>query len=556
MTSKLFSNLGLRPELNAFFTFFFDIVVTLFVMLGLLSFVGFPVTFIIEKVTPALALGVLLGNLVYSRMAISLSRQTGEQKTAIPLGIDITSVVAIILLIVGPSLQFFNAEFEDPEKALLYSWYVGMGTSLWLGIIKFALAFCNDAIRRFIPMAGMLGSIAGVAFVWLGANPVLSAFQMPLIGLLALIICIVSLMAHVRLPVGAPGAFVALLICLPLYYVFESFGFIPEHIGSANSADMLGLHLPYLQMGGLEHLFGYTLGYLAIIAPLAILVSVIATNIVAAARLSNLNYSTRNVIIADAAATFTIGLFGGVGQTTPYLGIETYKRMGAGHLYCVFTIIAMLVICFSGLLNFMLSYIPEAVFLPLLVIVCIDIISLAFSSSKTKESNHTPAIIVAMIPAVINLAYVKMDELLNTVHFGLMSAQAKIDGTIEGGLASELHFGLNTLLSNHWYNGYYAMRVLSQGYILTAIFWGATVALMMDKRLKQASYFLAVASVFSLFGIIHSVTATGSMYLPWDLPVDLAPRLLSLPYEISGAYFISALFLFGLSFQEKAAPKS
>lgn len=549
LNNKLFSS-NVRSEFNAFLTFFFDIVVTMFVLVGLLSFIGYPLLFIIENIVPALAVGVLVGNVIYIRMAIALSKQTGIMKTALPLGIDITSVVAIIFLVIAPSLQLFKLKFDDLDTALRYSWYVGMGASLWLGIIKFALAFCSETMRRFIPIAGTLGSIAGVAFVWLGANPVLSAFELPIVGFLSLIICLVSLMAHVKLPGGLPGTLAAMIVCIPLYYLVESWGFIPEHQRIIlGSNEILGLHIPILQLGSLQHLFGNTLGYLAIIAPLAILVSVIATNIVAAAKHSGNDYSSRNVLLTDAAATFVLGLFGGIGQTTPYLGIETYKRMGAGHVYVILTIIAMLIVCLSGLLNLMLSYIPATIFFPLLVIVSIDIVSLAFASSR--QSNHSPAIVVAMVPAVMNLLYIKIDEIMTTLHFGMLSVQNKIDTAMAGGLPDTLKFGLHTLLSSEWYNSYYALRVLSQGYILTAILWGSTVALMMDKRLREASLFLIIGGLLSLFGIVHSVAPSGAMYFPWQLPTHIGERLLSMPYEIAAAYLISAILLYGLSFQKQ-----
>lgn len=558
MIKNLLVKADIKAELNAFLTFFFDVVITMFVLVGLLSFIGYPVMFTIQNIIPSLAVGVLVGNAIYSRMAITLSKKTGKKETALPLGIDITSVVAIIFLVIAPSFHVFKQEFGDVDIALRYSWYVGMGASLWLGIIKFALAYCSNAMSRFIPIAGTLGSIAGVAFIWLGSNPILSAFEMPIIGFLSLIICLVSLIARVKLPGGLPGAIVAIIICLPLYYLFESVGFIPENPGTIlTSSEVIGLHLPMLQLSGLQHLFGYTLSYLAIIAPLAILVTVVSTNIVAAAKLSGNDYSTRNVILTDAAATFALGLFGGIGQTTPYLGIQTYKRMGAGYIYVIFTIIAILIVCMSGLLHLMLSYIPPAIFFPLLVIVSIDIVSLAFASAKSL--NHTPAIVVAMVPAVMNFLYVKMDEIMTTLHFGMILAQNKIDVAMTGGLPDTLKFGLHTLLSSEWYNSYYALRVLSQGYVLTAIFWGATVALMMDKRLREASLFLAVAGGFSLFGIVHSVMASGEMYFPWQLPDDISERLQSMPYEISVAYFISALFLFSLSFmkqQSELTPKT
>lgn len=555
--NHLFEQFQVRSELNAFFTFFFDIIVTLFVFIGLLSFVGYPLQFTIENILPAIVIGILVGNSIYSWMSAKLSVAADGVKTALPLGIDITTLVPIILLIVGPSLQHFKTEFGDTDKALFYSWYVGMGASLWLGAIKFCLAFCSEMLRRIIPMAGMLGSIAGVAFAWLGADPILKIFELPPVGLLALMVVIVSLMARIRLPGGMPGAVSALMICLPLYYLLGYIGLMPENsqIQSLNW-DMMGLHLPSFQTGGFSLLFNNTLGYISVIFPLGLLVAIIATNITAAAALSGNTYSTRKVIIADAFATFALGCFGGIGQTTPYLGHETYHKMGAKYLYGLFAVLTLLLVCFSGMLNVLLVFIPSAVFLPLLVIVCLDIIILSFNSAG--KTNHSAAIIIAMIPAVMSLIYTKIDELVIALRFALASMESKLSESVDlAPIAGEVNFQLDKIMSNAWYDSYFALRLLSQGYILTAIIWGATISLIMDKKLHRAALFLSVASILSLFGIIHSVLDTGSMYLPWSLKeMAIDERIKTLPYEISGAYMLCAAFLVMVGLKSETAAKS
>ncbi len=58
---------------------------------------------------------------------------------------------------------------------------------------------------------------------------------------------------------------------------------------------------------------------------------------------------------------------------------------------------------------------------------------------------------------------------------------------------------------------------LGNGFILTAMLWGAFIAELIDRRLKVASAYLVVLSLLSYFGIVHSVDPSGTMYLPWKL---------------------------------------
>jgi hypothetical protein len=45
------------------------------------------------------------------------------------------------------------------------------------------------------------------------------------------------------------------------------------------------------------------------------------------ARLAGDNYNTRSILMTEALATMVAGVFGGVSQTTPYIGHPAYKDM-------------------------------------------------------------------------------------------------------------------------------------------------------------------------------------------------------------------------------------
>jgi AGZA family xanthine/uracil permease-like MFS transporter len=88
---------------------------------------------------------------------------------------------------------------------------------------------------------------------------------------------------------------------------------------------------------------------------------------------------------------------------------------------------------------------------------------------------------------------------------------------------------------------------LGNGFILTAMLWGAFIAKLIDKQLKAASLFLVITASLTFFGIIHSAIPEGSMYFPWQLP----PQLALVPYQFTAAYMLLALMFFVFSFSAK-----
>jgi AGZA family xanthine/uracil permease-like MFS transporter len=89
---------------------------------------------------------------------------------------------------------------------------------------------------------------------------------------------------------------------------------------------------------------------------------------------------------------------------------------------------------------------------------------------------------------------------------------------------------------------------LGNGFILTAMLWGAFIAKLIDKQLRAASIFLVITAFFTFFGIIHSAIPEGSMYFPWQLP----PQLAIVPYQFTAAYLLLAVMFIAFSFSREA----
>jgi AGZA family xanthine/uracil permease-like MFS transporter len=85
---------------------------------------------------------------------------------------------------------------------------------------------------------------------------------------------------------------------------------------------------------------------------------------------------------------------------------------------------------------------------------------------------------------------------------------------------------------------------LGNGFIVTAMLWGAFLAEMIDRRLKRSALYLLVLGVLSFFGIIHSALPDGPMYLPWSLD----PLFQKIPYQFASAYALLAIVLLIFSY--------
>ena len=90
---------------------------------------------------------------------------------------------------------------RDPVLA----WKVGMGVTIAMGVAKLALSFAGEWVRRIVPRAGLLGSIAGVSVLLIAFLPMLKVITDPLVGFLSLGLILVALVGRIALPGPHPG---------------------------------------------------------------------------------------------------------------------------------------------------------------------------------------------------------------------------------------------------------------------------------------------------------------------------------------------------------------
>lgn len=538
-----------RGDINAFFALFLDNVVNLFVLSAILTGFGMPKEFVYERIIPGTAIGVMVGDLLYSWMAFRAAKRTGNMKlTAMPLGLDMPTTVGIAFAVMFPAFTMFNDQLGDPHRAAELAWYIGIGSTLWMAVIKFIGAYAARPIQKAVPAAGLVGSLAGIGLVWLGVHAFLGIYEMAYVGLVSLVILIFTLIALHKFPFNLPGAAATVLVGTLLFYFLGLTGVLGR-LGTEFGLPGLegfGFHFPSPEGGGFKEMFAGSLNYLPITAPFAILVFTGSVNVTEAARLVGDKFNSRNIILADATATLIGGLLGGIAQSTPYFGHSAYKRMGARAAYTLFTGIAVGLGGILGFIGFLVDLIPGAVVKPILILIGFDMVRLSF---QLTPSRHIKGVILAIVPAIFNYVFTHLKTTYSHIQRGAAQIQESIAqaGIAHSDTVAPMLAKTEEIMPPQWLAEYALIGALGQGFILVAMIWGATVAFIIDRQIVRAAITLALAGVFSLFGIIHSIFPSGSLYLPWRLGetagADIIGRAKTFPFEFSAAYFLAAITL-------------
>jgi AGZA family xanthine/uracil permease-like MFS transporter len=186
--------------------------------------------------------------------------------------------------------------------------------------------------------------------------------------------------------------------------------------------------------------------------------------------------------------------------------------MGGGVGYTFFTALFIGLGGVLGYLGLMVDLLPEAAVAPILVFIGLEIASQAFYATPRA---HYKAVVISFLPIIASLVIIEMNSLLG--HFG------KTINDLKG----EVMITYETLL------------ILSNGFIISSLIWGGALSFIIDHRLKKAAFFFWVASLLTLFGVIHSPFPDGRMFFPWE-------QVLSTTVSLSGAYGLMGFFLLWL----------
>ena len=476
-------------DINAFFGLILDNVAVMIVLVVLVTSAKpaaehrFSREFVLTQMIPGTALGVVLGDLAYTWMAFRLARRTGRADvTAMPLGLDAPSTFAIGALVLLPALNDGMSRYGlDHTQAMVFGWHVGAIVLLLVGVFKSVLAPLGGKIRHWVPRAGLLGSLAGIALALIAFLPLWTHIAaVPVVGFLTLTVILVTLVAQQRLPGRIPGALAAVLLGVMVYYLGNYLAHVfawpivppPTHHAAAiwRAPDLLpafSRNLLWWQRVALQ-----ALGDLPVMLPFALATIVGGIDCTESAAAAGDEYDTRTILLTEGLASVAAGACGGVIQNTPYIGQPAYKAMGGRAAYTLATAIFIGAAGMFGWFTHLFEWLPEAAAFPILVFIGLEISAQSFRATPQR---HIPALTLAILPALAYLVLIALDMVLPD---GQPPAQAAV--VVQ------------------------SLRCLANGFIVTSLLWASALAAMLDKKLVRSAGYLGIAGLCSLFGIIHS----------------------------------------------------
>jgi AGZA family xanthine/uracil permease-like MFS transporter len=522
-------------DVNAFFGLTLDNVAVMVFLFTLISRttpvdgeqVFFSPSFVVTRMLPGTALGVLLGDLVFTAMAFRLARRTGrDDTTAMPLGLDTPSTFGVAFLVLLPALREGYARYaQDHERAMEFSWHVGVVVLVLAGVFKIGLAPLGNAVRRLVPRAGLLGSLAAIALALIAFLPLFQDIAaLPLVGMAALAVILWTLVAHRPLPFKLPGALGAVLLGVVVYRVGLHFGMMPPAppAGTPQPWQPATLAALYQQPGDWwAAVFLSAVAKLPLILPFALATIVGGIDCTESAAAAGDDYDTRSILLTEGVASLAAGLFGGVIQTTPYIGHPAYKKMGGRAAYTLATALFVGGVGFAGGFDLLFAWLPAAAMFPIMVFVGLEITAQSFHATPAR---HYPALAFAALPALAALVLIPLKEAL-----GLRLPASPV--------------GLQWVQT---------LRCLSGGFIVSSLLWAAALAMLIDGRLVRSALYFAIAGVCAFFGIIHSPLADEQINLPHRVLEQVEPAFqkavaYQTPYHWAGAYALVAVLLLALS---------
>ena len=423
------------------------------------------------RIMPGLGLTLLIGLAIFAYLALrSAAAQGRSDVTALPYGISTPAMFVYLFGIIGP------VYFASGDPLLAYR--IGLGAAFIGGLIELSGALFGPLIQKLAPQAGILGTMAGVAIVWITMIPTAIIFANPIIGLPALFVVLLGLVGQFQFPLRLPAGLVAIGLGVFL-------GFLTGD--STLQFDQVAFYVPLPVLGDL--LVGLRLlmsrpDILAVVIPIAIYNFIETTGNVESAKAAGDSYRLPTCQLVDGLGTCLGAAFGSPFPTSVYVGHPAYKQMGGRSGYVLLTGLFLFAASLVGLFAFLQHLIPAAAISPLLVFVGIVMTDYAFQATPP---GHGVAVAFALVPHIADLLKKQLDGTLLEVFQ---------EGPASTALLSRLAENQGVYLQSY--------GILSRGAIITGLLWGSILAFLIERDLRNAVFFSLLALILSLVGLIHA----------------------------------------------------
>ncbi len=478
-------------DLNGFFGLFSNSLTNFLTAIGLLSAIAMPSDIVFGKIVPATAIAIAGGNIILAYLAKQMSiKENRKDVTAMPYGVSVPHYFAVAFGVILPTYVVTND--------WTIAWATGIVWNLIQGIIMLAGALLGPTMKKYLPRAAMLGTLAGFAITFISGNPLGEVFTVPYIGLTCFAVLMVGWLSQKRMPFGIPAGAFAIAVGTILAWVT---GYMrPEAITEAVSG--FNVPIPSVMLGVFSKGFSQIAPFLPAAIPLGIYDFLESLDNLESADAAGEHYPVTISMSVPAILTIVGSLFGSVFPTIIYIGHPGWKATGARIGYSVATAVGILILSFTGLLKLVSAVIPLVALLPILVYIGMVMGAQAFSMTPKR---HMPAVILAFLPFVGSFIVLKLNSTMNAVNAALSAAGENISVAFTEQAGEGVVAVTNGLMSG---NGvpFLGWLRLSQGDFISSMLIAAAVIYIIDKRYLRAACFCLITALLSFFGIIHAAT--------------------------------------------------
>ena len=459
-------------------------IVNYIIVIATLKGFEWPDEIIFGRVIPGLSIGLMIGGIYYAWMAWKLSAKLGRSDvTALPSGISTPAMFVILFGVISP----IHYAIGDPET----EWAAATAACFIGGFVEFLGGFIGPWVKKHLPRAALLGTVAGIGFIWMATQGVFDVFGDPIVGLPILAVAMLGVFAGYLFPKKISPFMVAIVggivyaFCLGrTHFDFSQVGFyFPNPVNTIQS---------------LINGFAYVAPYLTVVIPVEIYNFVETMDNVESANAAGDPYNVREAQFADGICTMISSLFGGVVPNTVWLGHPGLKKTNAGAGYSWISGIVLGLAGFLGLFTVLADLVPPAVAAITFLWCAVIMVAQAFKECKPK---HYAAIAIAMVPSIADYLFTQVEAALATGSmmeggWGIWSE------TLESGIKGFTADVTELLIANGaMWNGVPAVKA---GAIIIGILLASLCVFMIDRKLRSASLIALAGAVMSLFGFIHN----------------------------------------------------
>jgi adenine/guanine/hypoxanthine permease len=444
---------------------------------------GYPAELVYGGILPAVALSLVVGNVYYSWLAYRLGAREGrDDRTALPYGINTVSLFAHVFLVMLPIKLIALDRGATIDEAITLSWQAGLVACLGSGVIELTGSVLADPLRRWLPRAALLSTLAGIGLTFIALGFLFRTYEYPVVALVPLGIILLTYFGRVPFPI--PGGMLAVLVGTALAWVT---GLVrPDAAMFSEAMAPLGWHPPGVYLDAVWQSREVLLTQLSVILPMGLFTLVGSLQNLESAEAAGDRYPTAPCLAANGVGSMVAAVCGSCFPTTIYIGHPGWKAMGARIGYSWLNGAVMALLCVTGAAAIVAAIIPIEAGMAIVLWIGIIIGAQAFQATP---SHHAPAVIVGLLPGIAGWGAQLIKTSLRAA--GLATADRPFSPDLLPIFArADIYLG-----------GAFA---LEQGQILSAMLLAAMTVFIIERQFAWAGACMLVAAGLSWVGLMHS----------------------------------------------------